>query len=318
VTSTSELTGDLTGHWRAKRSEWENACHDRAILLGIFLFPAVTGAMMLARGAFPAPDQFFLLALAGIFFTGRVKAFLWDWLPPIALLLGYDSLRGAMPDLMHRVHILPMIEFDRWIFGGASAVLLLQHQFYTPGHLHWYDTAAVILYFMHFLVPLMVALFFWFIDRSLFKRFMASMVILSYLAFIIYYVFPAMPPWMASDRGYLAPVAPIMRMVLATFGYPETLPTGTLYRYIGPNLIAAVPSLHAAFPFMTALFLTEKFRRWGRLAFLYPAAVWLAVVYLGEHYVFDIFAAVCLTLAVYAAIANWHIGRTAERTYIVQ
>jgi membrane-associated phospholipid phosphatase len=314
-TGSSNLTGDLianlAGYLRAKRSEWENSGHDdRAILLGIFLFPAVTGCMMLAHGAFMAPDQFFLLALVGIFFSGRAKAFLWDWLPPILLLLGYDSLRGALPDLMHRVHIFPMIVFDRWLFGGASPVLL-QGLFFTPGNVHWYDTAAVMLYFLHFLAPMVVALLFWFIDRSLFKKLMASMVILSYLAFIIYYVFPAMPPWMASDLGYLPPVAPILRIVVENFGYPLVVPT--VYKLFGANLIAAVPSLHAAFPFMMALFLAEKFPRWGRLAFLYPIAVWLAVVYLGQHYVFDILVAVCLALAVYLVMANWRgMGRQTD------
>jgi membrane-associated phospholipid phosphatase len=302
---------------RAKPPELENSCRDdRAILLGIFLFPVVTGAMMLAHGAFLSPDQFFLLAFVGVFFLGQARAFLWDWLPPILLLLGYDSLRGAMPDLMHRVHILPMIEFDRGIFGGASTVLL-QERFFTPGHTHWYDTAAVILYFLHFLVPLIVALLFWFIDRALFKRLMASMVILSYLAFITYYVFPAMPPWMASTRGFVPPVARIISIVLGSFGHPMVLPT--VYKYFGVNRIAAVPSLHAAFPFMIALFLTEKFPRWGRLAFIYPAAVWLAVVYLGEHYVFDIVAGVCFALSVYAVMANWRrTNLDREWTYTLQ
>ncbi len=56
---------------------------------------------------------------------------------------------------------------------------------------------------------------------------------------------------------------------------------------------------------MMALFLVHRFPRWGWLALFYPAAVWQAIVYLGEHYVFDIFAAVCYTLAVYTVIVNW-------------
>lgn len=288
---------------RTMRAGWQNACHDdRAIILGVILFPAVTGALMLAHGAFLSIDQFFLLACVGIFLTGRARAFLWDWLPPILLLLGYESLRGVVPEMTHRVHILPMIQFDRLLFGRTPAVLL-QTRFFTPGHMHWYDTVAVILYFLHFLAPLMAALLFWFIDRPLFKKYMAAMVILSYLAFITYYVFPAMPPWMASESGFLPPVARIVRIVPASLGHPVVLPT--VYRYFGVNRIAAMPSLHAAFPMLMALFLTEKFTRWGRLAFVYPLAVWLSIVYLGEHYTLDIVAGVCLSLAVYAAMAFW-------------
>lgn len=273
---------------------------DHAILMGSFLFPVVTGALMLARGAFLSPDQFLLLALVGIFFTGKAGTFLLDWLPPVLLLLGYDSLRGILPDLTRRVHVLPMIEFDRWLFGKPPTVLL-QNRFFTPGQTHWYDSAAVALYLLHFLMPMIVALVFWFTDRALFKRLMAAMVILSYLAFIVYYLFPAMPPWMASDQGYLPPVARIAGIVLAKLGHPVALPT--VYKYFGANPIAAVPSLHAAFPFMLALFLTEKFPIWGRLAFAYPVAVWLAIVYMGEHYVLDIVLAVILSLTVFAVMA---------------
>ncbi len=260
---------------------------------------------MLAHHGFVVPDQFFGLALVGLVVVGREGTFLQDWTPPILLLVGYDCLRGALPDLVHRAHILPMIRFDRWLFGGIPTIQLQQKFFH--GQTHWYDTAAVVLYFLHFFVPLLVGLVFWAVDRPLFKRYMASMVIVSYMAFITYYAFPAMPPWMAGKAGYLPQVTRIMAAVLSTFTHPVTLPT--VYQYLGVNLVAAVPSLHATYPLMMALFLQKKFPRWGWLAFLYPAAVWVAVVYMGEHYVFDIVAAVVYTIVVHAAMANWRGSR---------
>jgi hypothetical protein len=48
-------------HLRARRSEWEKCSRDdHAIVFGIFLFPAVMGALMLAHGALLSPDHFFL------------------------------------------------------------------------------------------------------------------------------------------------------------------------------------------------------------------------------------------------------------------
>jgi hypothetical protein len=296
-------TPDVRDCLGGRRSEWiKSDRHDRAIVLAVFLYLALAGGLMLAHDRQLSPDQFFLLALAGMFFMGRAAAFLWDWLPPILLLLGYDSLRGVVPRLIHRVHSMPMIRFDRWLFGEVPTVLL-QNRFFSLAETHWYDIAAVVLYFLHFLVPLLVALMFWFIDRPLFKRFMAAMVIVSYLAFVTYYLFPAMPPWMASDHGLLPPITPIMTVVTALFAQPTTLPS--IYNHLGVNPVAAVPSLHAAYPLMMALFLAKKFPRWGLLAFFYPVAMWLSIVYLGEHYVFDIVVAVGYTLVVYFAMANW-------------
>ncbi len=200
---------------------------------------------MVAHDNMPSPDQFFLLVLVGMFAAGRAKAFLWDWLPPVLLLLGYDSLRGVVPDLTSRAHISPMIDFDIGLFGQVPT-LQLQDRFFTAGQTHWYDTAAVILYFLYFIVPLFVALAFWLSDRPLFKKYMTAMVIVSYLAFITYYVFPAMPPWMASRLGYLPPVTDVMSAVLADFGHPVAVPA--VYQFIGVNLVAAVPSCTPRIP----------------------------------------------------------------------
>jgi membrane-associated phospholipid phosphatase len=54
------------------------------------------------------------------------------------------------------------------------------------------------------------------------------------------------------------------------------------------NPVAAMPSLHAAFPFLGFLFAQRLlgWRAWP--LFVYTVIVWLAVVYLGEHYVVDV------------------------------
>jgi len=62
-----------------------------------------------------------------------------------------------------------------------------------------------------------------------------------------------------------------------------------------------MPSLHAAFPFLGALF---ALRLWGRRAWptlVYTACVWLSIVYLGEHYIVDIIGGVIFALAVFLA-----------------
>ena len=40
-----------------------------------------------------------------------------------------------------------------------------------------------------------------------------------------------------------------------------------------------MPSLHAAFPVLSALYLCKTFGRWGLLMLGYAAVVWFAVVY---------------------------------------
>src|SRR5256885_9387375 len=62
---------------------------------------------------------------------------------------------------------------------------------------------------------------------------------------------------------------------------------------------AAMPSLHAAYPFLGALF---ALRLWGRRAWpalAYTAGVWLSIVYLGEHYIVDIIGGAVFALAAF-------------------
>ena len=60
-----------------------------------------------------------------------------------------------------------------------------------------------------------------------------------------------------------------------------------------PNPVAAVPSLHSAYPTLVALFIWKLYgRKWGLISFLYPLSVWVGVIYMGEHYLFDVLSGI--------------------------
>ena len=57
------------------------------------------------------------------------------------------------------------------------------------------------------------------------------------------------------------------------------------------NNVAAMPSLHAAYALLIALYLWKMVPPWARvLLALYPPAMAFALVYSGEHYLVDCFA----------------------------
>jgi membrane-associated phospholipid phosphatase len=71
------------------------------------------------------------------------------------------------------------------------------------------------------------------------------------------------------------------------------------------NEVAAVPSLHAAFPVMFTLFFwsSARGRPWLRVLLVaYPLAMAFTLVYAGEHYVFDVLLGWIYAVAVYAAV----------------
>ena len=239
---------------------------------------------LVSHQVFFSPDQFFICAFIFVLFTGQAIQFLWDWTPMLILILSYEYLRGLIPLVSHHVHFYLMIRFDSFLFHTIPTVWLQNHLF-DPNHLHWYDYFSVVIYFMHFTIPLMFGFYFWLKDRQYFKEFVAGIVVLSYLTFFTYFVFPAAPPWMAAQAGLIPPVVHITDIVASHFLHTVSLPT--VYAYFGANLTAAVPSLHAAYPTLTGIFIVRKWPKALPLVILYLIGIWFAIIYLGEHYFFD-------------------------------
>jgi hypothetical protein len=257
---------------------------------------------MVYHRAWFSPDQFFAFAIVAVILLGRTRQFLADWVPVFLFLFGYEYLRGLGPILTKQAHILPMIVADKMIFGFVPTIKF-QSMFYNANHLHWYDYMSVILYTSHFIVPWFIAFVFWLYDRKHFKLYTAAFLTVSYLAFFTFIIFPAVPPWMASDKGYLPPLYKIMDQVYASFAHPISVPS--IYKFFGANLVAAVPSLHAAYPWLIFLFIRKKSKVISYMTLLYVIGVWFAVMYLGEHYFIDILVGVIYSTAAYILIMRF-------------
>ena len=75
-------------------------------------------------------------------------------------------------------------------------------------------------------------------------------------------------------------------------------------------MVAAVPSLHAAFTALVVMFLWDRVRPGLRpLLALYPLAMALTLVATGEHYVFDILLGWLYAAAVMWGWARWESRR---------
>jgi membrane-associated phospholipid phosphatase len=239
-------------------------------------------------------DQVILAAFILTIFIGRAKQFLFDWVPFIILLLSYEYLRSIAPLFWKSIYITPLITADLKIFGFLPTHKL-QALFFHPQKIAWYDYLAVFLYVSHFVVPLLIGYIFWLKNRKIYKQFIFSLLLLSYFAFITYLLYPAMPPWLAAEEGHIAPVYKIMGYVFYQLG-PQWRLT-TIFESLNPNVNAAMPSLHAAYPFLIFLYLLTINKKASLLFFFYMIGVWFSLVYLGEHYVIDIIVGIIYALA---------------------
>ncbi len=261
-----------------------------AFIIALFVvYIVATTALMIKLGIGIAPDRYMFVLLISAVFIKRVKSFVLDWIPFLFLILSYDWLRGFAGVLNPRVNYLPQLQFDQIIFGVNPSVWLQSHIFH-PGSLAWYDYTATIFYFLHFALPLAFGYALWLYKRQFFKEFITGISLMSYAAWATYVIFPAAPPWMAAQKGLLTGLTKIMDQTLGAFPAVADLPT--FYHNMNPNMVAAVPSMHAAYPFLVLLFAVSIFGKKGLLFIPYVLGVWFSVVYLGEHYVSDILSGV--------------------------
>jgi len=224
-----------------------------------------------------------------------------DFVPLLALLTIYDFLRGQAKGLVGHVFTYPQIRIDEWLFGGTVPTIGLQHALYTPGRVHVWDYAAFLVYLSYFFVPLAVAGLLWKFAHHLFHRYVALWIGLAMAAFVTYALYPASPPWMASDQGHLARLVRITPVISQELGVNAA-------RFMGSqqfvNRVAAVPSLHAATILLISLFFWPYTTRWRWLLIVYPLAMGFALVYLGEHYAFDVLLGWLYAVVVYVG-GSW-------------
>lgn len=249
--------------------------------------------------SFPTPDKLlvFMTFVAMIF--GRTKSLLKRFVPFVVLLLVYESFRGLVPHLNSHVNYSWMPWADRTLFLGQLPTHVLQNWWW-HGHVQWYDFVFYGAYTLHFVLPFALAALIWIkIDKE-YWHFASTILLTSFMAFLTFLAFPAAPPWMAAENHQLAePITRVSSAVWAAFGIHDF---PSVYNKISPNPVAAVPSLHAAYSFLTAFFITRLFKpKWRYFAWIYPLLIWVGTVYQGEHYAIDAILGVMYALVAFYA-----------------
>lgn len=279
------------------------------LLLITYLFSVVT--YMIVKNISITPDRFFIFLLVAGVIAGRGIRFLKDWSPFFALLLGYEMLRGFADTAGFKVHIGDVVAAEKALFLGYMPPTLLQNWLYHPGQIAWYDIMSSVVYFLHFPLPLILGFFLWLKDRKQYFQFIVALLVLSFSGFLTYLIYPAAPPWYAAERG-LVEVDKIMNVIIDQVGWSWNL--SYYYSNLNPNPVAAIPSLHAAYPTLVFLALRHYSRRLGYLFAPYPFLVWFSIVYLGEHYVID--ALLGIAYAILAYNAAYHLRFTALSRFV--
>jgi PAP2 superfamily len=291
----------------------------RRVLIGGAVYLFLLGVYIVNWGV-PFTEDTLLIWITGAVFVCCLgdlsrfrRGFVRDWLPLYVVLGLYALLRGYADHLLFSAHITPQLRFDEWIAGGVAPTVRLQRAFFDQNHLHIWDYVAWAVYLSHFFTSFIIAGVLWVRDHKAFRRFVALYVTLMLSGFLTYVLYPAMPPWLASKDGYMQPSLRIVPVVWSSLGIhwaAALFESGSRFN----NDVAAVPSLHSACPLLICLFFFPRTRRtWVKvLLVLYVPAMALALVYTGEHYVFDIILGWFYAVVVFF-VGSWVLDRLEAR-----
>ena len=139
--------------------------------------------------------------------------------------------------------------------------------------------------------------------RESFPRAAAQIYATFDIGVIGYWAIPTAPPWYAAEKGLMEDGrTPELRRMMVEYGQ-QFWKTGwePLYKILGGNPLAAMPSLHFATSVTAAHVLSRTGRVAGILGWSYAATLGMALVYLGEHYVADLAAGLALAEGIQAA-----------------
>jgi membrane-associated phospholipid phosphatase len=235
----------------------------------------------------------------------------------IVMWLSYDRSRGWADELDFPLQVELPAYIDRFLFFGTDPNVWMQDRFYNRGDVKWYDVVGSLIYFTHFLFPVLAAVILWIARRDQWVRYVRRFATVLFAGVATYIFIPTAPPWMASDPKYGYELfRPLARHTGRgwTELHMKAVSKAFLKGADWSNPTAALPSLHAAFALFVPLFFFTWVTawKWRSLMLLFPLAMGLALVYFGEHYVTDIVLGWCYVLASFGFWGWWERRRAGK------
>jgi membrane-associated phospholipid phosphatase len=268
----------------------------RIILIVQFGMIAVMCLLILLFGELPGWDMLGLILFTLFLWIMRDRIAFLDFAPFLLMLFTYEVIRSVIMVVgTNGVHVADLILWEKTLCAGIIPSFALQQAFGAQAYTGLLDLVTNAFYMTHFFSVILMGIILWLNRKAHYWAFIMGLIVLSYVAFLTYVVFPAAPPWWASLNGYLRSQPVNLDHSLLS---PE-------YIYATANPLGAMPSLHTAWPaylFFYGLYI------WGRKALpviILPIGVALSSIYLGHHYLIDILAGIGYAVVAFTFATQW-------------
>ncbi|MFH0875906.1 MAG: phosphatase PAP2 family protein [archaeon] len=240
---------------------------------------------------------------------------MYDWFPLFFIYIIYELIRGHA-ELVQKILGISvqktlLLRIETLIFGNNIPTLVFQK---AAGNIIL-DYFAIIVYTSIIWGALFLGIIIYLKDKEFFLRIKNAYLLLVFLGLATYLIFPAYPPWMASDEGLLPKIITPWKHN----GFGSSIYVAT--KLFGRNDVAPFPSLHAAYGLFFPIFFEKYYRKkignYTKLFYLYTLSMALVIIYTGDHYVVDIIAGFIYALAAIFISENFNIIKLNIKTRLI-
>ncbi len=213
----------------------------------------------------------------------------------------YDSMRALPNYEVSAVHIKEPYEFEKAMFGiSLNNIILTPNEYFTIHTNRWLDILTGLFYINWVPIPLAFGVYLFVKDKILFTKFSLTFLLVNIMGFIIYYIYPAAPPWYIDLYGFdLRLGVPGNSAGLARFDEIMRLPIFDSIYNKNANVLAAMPSLHSTYPVIVLFYAIKKKLGWINILFvIFMIGIWFSAVYSNHHYIIDVLMGILVSFIV--------------------
>lgn len=236
----------------------------------------------------------------------------------------YDSLRVYPNYMVNPVHIAEPYNIEKALFGIMEAgQLLTPNEWFATRQTTFLDVMSGAFYLSWVPVPFAYMIYLYFVnDKGTMLQFSFAFFLVNMIAIMIYYLYPAAPPWYVDIHGLDVKNFNIPGEAAGLLKFDEFFDVEIfkgMYAKNG-NVFAAIPSMHSAFPVLTTYFaIKKKMYKSAVFFFITILGIWFAAVYTYHHYFIDVLlGGLCAvaTIFIVEGMLRWSVTQEWYRKYL--
>ena len=248
------------------------------------------------------PDQLVLIAIFnGLYYaSGVTRKFITGFSIFIVYWIIFDYMKAFPNYTFRNVHIGELYLAEKRLFGITTTTgTLTPNEFFRQHHSVAGDFISGLFYLCWVPVPLLFAAYLFFRNRPLFLRFALAFFVVNMIGFVVYYIYPAAPPWYVQEHQFnFIAATPGNTAGLKRFDALVGVPVFQSLYAKGSNVFAAMPSLHSSYPVIVLFYGIQGRYRYANVVFaVIMGGIWCSAVYTSHHYVLDVLAGICCAVA---------------------